>query len=65
MHDYNTIIGVIGLRNEKVSIPIIRKRYGIGCSGIQLILDRNLYILRKISGKRIFLCLILNATITA
>ena len=40
MHDYNTIIGVIGLRNEKVSIPIIRKRYGIGCSGIQLILDR-------------------------
>ena len=40
MHDYNTIIGVIGLRNEKVSIPVIRKRYGIGCSGIQLILDR-------------------------
>ena len=40
MHDYNTIIGVISLRNEKVSIPIIRKRYGIGCSGIQLILDR-------------------------
>ncbi len=40
MHDYNTIIGVIGLRNDKVSIPVIRKRYGIGCSGIQLILDR-------------------------
>ena len=29
MHDYNTIIGVIGLRNDKVSIPVIRKRYGI------------------------------------
>jgi len=26
MHDYNTIIGVIGLRNDKVSIPVIRKR---------------------------------------
>ena len=39
MHDYNTIIGVIGLRNNKVSIPVIRKRYGIGCSGIQLIID--------------------------
>lgn len=85
MHDYNTIIGVIGLRNEKVSIPVIRKRYGIGCSGIQLILDRykesglswedflrmepsqveELIYPPKISGKRIFLCLILNATITA
>ena len=40
MHDYNTIIGVIEFRHNKVSFPIIRQRYGIGNSGIQLILDR-------------------------
>ena len=40
MHDYNTIIGVIGLRNEKISYPIIRQRYGIGHSGIDLIMNR-------------------------
>lgn len=34
MHDYNTIIGVIGLRNNKTSYPVIRERYGIGNSGI-------------------------------
>ena len=40
MHDYNTIIGVIGLRNGKVSYPVIRRRYGIGNSGIDLIMNR-------------------------
>ena len=30
MHDYNTIVGVISLRNDKVSYPVIRQRYGIG-----------------------------------
>ena len=40
MHDYNTIIGVIGLRNEKISYPIIRQRYGIVHSGIDLIMNR-------------------------
>lgn len=40
MHDYNTIIGVIGLRNDKVSYPVIRRRYGIGNSGIDLIMNR-------------------------
>ena len=40
MHDYNTIIGVIELRNDKVSYPVIRRRYGIGNSGIDLIMNR-------------------------
>ena len=40
MHDYNTIIGVIGLRNDKASYPVIRRRYGIGNSGIDLIMNR-------------------------
>ena len=40
MNDYNTIIGVIGLRNNKTSYPVIRKRYGIGNSGIDLIMNR-------------------------
>lgn len=40
MHDCNTIIGVIGLRNEKISYPIIRQRHGIGHSGIDLIMNR-------------------------
>ena len=40
MHDYNTIIGVIGLRNTKASYPVIRRRYGIGNSGIDLIMNR-------------------------
>lgn len=40
MHNYNTIIGVIGLRNNKVSYPTIRQRYGIGNSGIDLIMNR-------------------------
>ena len=40
MHDYNTIIGVIGLRNDKVSYPVIRRRYGIGNSGIDLIMNQ-------------------------
>ena len=40
MHDYNTIVGVISLRNDKVSYPAIRQRYGIGNSGIDLIMNR-------------------------
>ena len=40
MHDYNTIIGVISLRNVKVSYPVIHQRYGIGNSGIDLIMNR-------------------------
>lgn len=40
MHDYNTIIGVIGLRQNKISYPTIRQRYGIGNSGIDLIMSR-------------------------
>lgn len=40
MHDHNTIIGVIGLRRDKVSYTIIRQRYGIGNSGIDLIMNR-------------------------
>ena len=44
MNDYNTIIGVIGLRNEKASYPVIRKRYGIGNSGIDLILNATMSV---------------------
>ena len=78
MHNYNTIIGVIGLRNNKVSYPTIRQRYGIGNSGIDLIMNRykesglswdwsphrrrSLSILQRISGRITFLCLILNST---
>lgn len=40
MHDYNTIVGVISLRNDKFSYPVIRQRYGIGNSGIDLIMNR-------------------------
>ena len=40
MHDYNTIVGVIDLRSRKVSHNIIRQRYGIGNSGIALIMNR-------------------------
>ena len=40
MHDYNTIIGVIGLRNNKTSYPVIRKRYDISNSSIDLIMNR-------------------------
>ncbi len=40
MHDYNTIISVIGLRRNKVSYLMIRQRYGIGNSGIDLIMNR-------------------------
>ena len=40
MHDYNTIVGVISIRNDKVSYPVIRQRYGIGNSGIDLIMNR-------------------------
>ena len=40
MHDYNTIVGVIDLSSRKVSHNIIRQRYGIGNSGIALIMNR-------------------------
>ena len=40
MHDYNTIIGVIRMKKENISHPIVRQRYGIGNSGIDLILSR-------------------------
>ncbi len=40
MHNYNIIIGVIRLRNNKVSYPTICQRYGIGNSGIDLIMNR-------------------------
>ena len=40
MHDYNTIVGVISLRNDKVSYPVIRQRYGIGNSGTDPIMNR-------------------------
>ena len=40
MHDYNTILGVIGLRLSKVSYDSVQKRYRIGRSGIALIMNR-------------------------
>ncbi|MEI3338566.1 MAG: hypothetical protein V8R80_00265 [Eubacterium sp.] len=40
MHDYNTILGVIELRLNKVSYDTVQKRYRIGRSGITLIMNR-------------------------
>lgn len=40
MHDYNTIVGVIDLRSREISHNTIRQRYGIGNSGIDLIMNR-------------------------
>ena len=40
MHNYNTIIGVIEMQENSVSYPIIRQCYGIGYSGIALIMDQ-------------------------
>ena len=40
MHDYNTIVGVIEMRDKNIPLTSIRQRYGIGYSGIVLILTR-------------------------
>ena len=40
MHDYNTIIGVIKMRSYGISRDNCRKRFHIGASGIQLIMER-------------------------
>ena len=40
MQDYNTIVGVIQMRSNECSFPVIRARYHIGTSTIQLILKR-------------------------
>ena len=40
MQDYNTIVGVIQMRLNECSFPVIRARYHIGTSTIQLILSR-------------------------
>ena len=40
MQDYNTIVGVIQMRLNECSFPVIRARYHIGTSTIQLILNR-------------------------
>lgn len=40
MHDYNTIVGVIEMRDKNIPLTSICQRYGIGYSGIDLILTR-------------------------
>ena len=40
MQDYNTIIGVIQMRQNKCSISVIQDRYHIGSGTVQLILKR-------------------------
>ena len=40
MHNYTTIVGVISLRLNKISYDTIQNRYGIGRSGIALIMTR-------------------------
>lgn len=40
MHNYTTIIGVIRMRKDHISIEKVRQRYGIGSSGIALIMKR-------------------------
>lgn len=40
MHDYSTIIGIIDMRERHIGIDACRSRYGIGCSGLYLIMDR-------------------------
>ena len=40
MHNYNTILGVIELRLNKVSYDKVQSRYRIGRSGITLIMNR-------------------------
>ena len=40
MQNYNTIIGVIQMRQNECSIRVIRERYHIGNGTVQLILNR-------------------------
>ena len=40
MQDYNTIIGVIQMRQNNCSFSVIQARYHIGSSTTQLILQR-------------------------
>ena len=40
MHNYNTIVGVIEMRDKNIPLTSSRQRYGIGYSGIDLILTR-------------------------
>ena len=40
MQDYNTIIGIIQMRQNKCSISVIQDRYYIGSGTVQLILKR-------------------------
>lgn len=43
MQDYNTIIGVITMRQNECSYPVIQRRYHIGSNTTQLILQRFKY----------------------
>ena len=40
MQNYNTIVGVITMRLNECSYPVIMRRYHIGSSTVQLIIDR-------------------------
>ena len=40
MQNYNTIIGLIQMRQNECSIRVIRERYHIGNGTVQLILNR-------------------------
>ncbi|MBQ8802790.1 MAG: hypothetical protein IJZ53_04055 [Tyzzerella sp.] len=40
MQDYNTIIGVIQMRQNKCALKVIQNRYHIGYGTVQLILKR-------------------------
>ena len=40
MQDYNTIIGVIQMRQNECTFNVIEARYHIGSSTVQLILER-------------------------
>ena len=48
MQDYNTIVGVIQMRLNECSFPVIRARYHIGTSTIQLILSRYVNAIEKV-----------------
>ena len=40
MQDYNTIIGVIQMRQNECALKVIQSRYHIGSGTVQLILKR-------------------------
>lgn len=40
MQDYNTIIGVIQMRQNECSYSVVQSRYHIGSSSLQLIMKR-------------------------